>query len=163
MSFNNFSSLINNKADFISLFLADEKLVKCLRNQQENFLDIEVPDPTVLLYDNIYPCKYIPQSPEEAKSFLAMSFQYDPNRASRKYYMTSGVTFYLFCHYDLIKTSYGCLRYDYALSRVDEIMRGLRSDQWLGEMEFAGAQDEILDQKGQYVGISVAYRSVEFS
>lgn len=88
---------------------------------------------------------------------------YEPNDASKKHYRTSLVTFYIFCHQNLIKTDYGALRYDYALQRVDRIVCGSRSAQWLGEMVFDGAEDTILDVKGEYVGVSVTYRSVEFA
>lgn len=92
-----------------------------------------------------------------------MGFEYHPNPASKRHYKTSIVTFYIFCHQNLIKTDYGAIRYDYALDRVDRIINGSRSREWIGEMEFYGAEDTILDVKGEYVGITATYRSVEFA
>ena len=158
-----FENLSNNKQNFIQQFLDDENLVKCLANNQPDFLNYEVPDKSSLIYNHIYPCKYIPQTNETAKAFIAIGFRYDPSASSSRYYRTSYVTFYIFCHSSLIHTSYGALRYDYALQRVDAIMNCSRSKEWIGQMEFDNAEDDILDSKGEYVGICVSYRSGEIS
>lgn len=115
------------------------------------------------MMNNIYPCKYVPDVNENAKSFIAMGFQYEPNPASKMHYTTSLVTFYIFCHKNLIETDYGSIRYDYALERVDQIINGSRSREWIGKMEFYGAEDTVMDVKGEYVGITATYRSVDFA
>lgn len=162
MKMYHFESLGKNKSEFIQQILNRDNLVKCLYNNQKNFLDYSVDNKSDLVMNNIYPCKYIPGTNESAKSFVCMEFAYEPSRSSVKVYQTSIITFYIFSHISLIQTDYNILRYDYALQEIDSIMNGLKSDQWLGEMEFGGANDIILDPQGNYVGTSVTYRGIEF-
>lgn len=152
-----------NKKNFIEQFVKDNELVKCLKNPQKNFLDYEVNDPASIIFENLYPCKYIPAVDETSKAFIAMEFIYEPPRNNSQYFRVSNITFYIFCHFDLIQTDYETLRYDYALQHVDEIMQNARSKEWIGKMEFAGCKDVIMDQRGQYVGVAVSYRSVDFT
>lgn len=69
----------------------------------------------------------------------------------------------MFCHKSIVRTEYGMTRPDYMLAHVDAFMHGRRSGEWLGQLEFVGGGDEILDQNGNYVGVYVRYKGVGMS
>lgn len=160
---NHFKTTANNKWNFINSFLENENLVKCLANNETNFLDYEVEDKESLIYDRIHPTKYVPGVNESAKSFICMSFQYSSSKASAVYYRVTSVTFYIFCHRSLMRTDYGVTRADYMLSCVDEIIHNSKSEEWMGRMLFEAGNDEILDANGEYVGLWARYKAVEMT
>ena len=155
-------SIFNNKRNFINLLLSDEELVKSLVNNEKNFLSIPVPDTSTVVFNHIFPCKYIPEVAEESKTFISMEFSYRQSK-NTTYFRANTVTFYIFCAVNLIQTDYEMLRYDFILHHIDKMMRDSRSAEWIGKMEFDECKDLILDQRGKYVGVAAAYRSVEFA
>lgn len=157
---NRFEQAALSKEEFITEILEDESLVKCLAHPATDFLSKGDVDPGSLVYENIFPTKYVPNVNEDAKSYICMGFSYKPTKSDGRYYTFSYVTFYLFCHKSLVRTDYGMTRPDYMLSRIDEFMLGSRGEAWFGRMEFEDGGDEILDQNGNYVGVYARYRSV---
>lgn len=150
------------KSKFISLFLEDEELLKCLCNRPKDFLNHKLPGDERILYKHIYPFPFVPNVDEVSNTFLTMDFQYIPSKKSSTYYRTGFITFHVFCPTDLVETDYEALRYDYAIEHIDGIVRGARSQEWLGKMEFYEAKDQIFDPRGKYVGINATYKNYEF-
>ena len=157
---NRFEQIALSKEKFILEMLQDEDLVKCLRHPSSDFLSGDVGNPADLIYNNIYPTKYVPEVHEDAKSYICMGFNYKPNKTDGRLYTTAYASFYLFCHKSLVRTDYGWTRPDFMLSRIDDFVLGARGEAWLGRMEFDDGGDEILDQNGNYVGVYARYRSV---
>jgi len=156
-----FSELGTNKTIILMKLIEDENILKCLVNNQTNFLDISLPidfDPTSLIYSQIYPYKFIPTIETEAKTFITMSFNYRPDRQGMMF-KNGSIYFYLITHNSLIRTDYGILRYDYLVNQIDELFNCSR-DMGIGKLPFYDMGDFSINEN--YSGVYLAYKTTEF-
>ena len=154
-----FAELGQNKLNILMKLIGNEDIVKCLVNNQSNFLDISLPigfDVASLIYDSIYPYRFVPQIQTEPKTFITMRFGYKPNGMT---YKNGSIYFYIITHNSLIRTDYGMLRYDFLANKIDELMNSSR-DIGLGKLPFYDMDDFIVNEN--YIGIYLAYKSTEF-
>ena len=154
-----FAELGQNKLTILMKLIGNEDIVKCLVNNQSNFLDISLPvgfDVASLIYDSIYPYRFVPQIQTEPKTFITMRFGYKPNGMT---YKNGSIYFYIITHNSLIRTDYGMLRYDFLANKIDELMNSSR-DIGLGKLPFYDMDDFIVNEN--YIGIYLAYKSTEF-
>ena len=154
-----FSELGQNKNIILMKLIESEDIVKCLVNNESNFLDISLPvdfDITSLVYSQIFPYKFIPTTETEAKTFITMSFGYKPNGMTFK---NGSVYFYIITHNSLLRTDYGSLRYDMLLNYIDEIFNSSR-DITIGKLAFYDMNDFVVNDS--YSGIYIAYKLVDF-
>ena len=154
-----FAELGQNKLIILMKLIGNEDIVKCLVNNQFNFLDISLPmdfDVTSLIYNSIYPYRFIPQIQTEPKTFITMRFGYKPNGMT---YKNGSIYFYIITHNSLIRTDYGMLRYDFLANKIDEMMNSSR-DIGLGKLPFHDMDDFIVNEN--YIGIYLAYKTTEF-
>ena len=154
-----FAELGQNKLTILMKLIGNEDIVKCLVNNQSNFLDISLPvgfDVASLIYDSIYPYRFVPQIQTEPKTFITMRFGYKPNGMT---YKNGSIYFYILTHNSIIRTDYGMLRYDFLANKIDELMNSSR-DIGLGKLPFYDMDDFIVNEN--YIGIYLAYKSTEF-
>ena len=108
-----FEELGQNKNIIVMKLIENDKIVKCLINNQINFLEVDIPtdfDRTSLVFSNLFPYKFIPTIGSEAKTYITMSFNYKPNGMS---YKNGSIWLYIIVHNSLLRTDYGTLRYDF--------------------------------------------------
>lgn len=154
-----FAELGTNKLTILMKLIENEDIVKCLINNQQNFLDTSIPSDfnvTSLIYDKIYPYKYIPQIQTVPSTFITMSFNYKPKGMTFK---NGSIYYYIFNHNSLIKTSYGMLRYDFLVNKIDEMMNSSR-ELGLGKLPFYDMGDMQVNEN--YCGAYLAYKTTEF-
>jgi hypothetical protein len=135
------------------------EIVKCLVNNQSNFLDIPLPvdfNVTSLIYLNIYPYRFIPDIQTEPKTFITTSFGY---RSSGMTFKFGSVCFYVVCHNSLLRTDYGMLRYDYLINQIDEIFNSSRN-LGIGKLPFYSMDDILVNEN--YSGACIIYKTTEF-
>ena len=159
----NFQSVSKDKIEIASRLVQDDKLVQCLVNNQSDFLNYPVTEEVRdnLIYNQIFPYNTIQGLQQEAKSYITMQFGFDHVKGSN-IFKNSKILFYLFCDGSLLRTDYGCLRYDYMLQRVDELFNDTRGSQWFGKMTCASVDDVIIDPEGKYIGVVARYVNTEF-
>lgn len=154
-----FAELGQNKNIILMKLIESENILKCLVNNESNFLDISLPvdfDPTSLVYQQIFPYKFIPTTETSAKTFITMSFGYKPNGMTFK---NGSVYFYIITHNSLLRTDYGSLRYDMLLNYIDEIFNSSR-DITIGKLAFYDMNEFVVNDN--YSGIYIAYKLVDF-
>lgn len=154
-----FAELGENKTKILMKLIESEDIVKCLVNNQINFLDISLPEnffPPSLIYNSIYPYRFIPSVQDEPKTFITMKFGYKPDG---KTFKNGSIYFYIITHNSLIRTDYGMLRYDFLVNKIDELMNSSRGI-GLGKLPFYGMDDFVVNEN--YSGVYVAYKSTEF-
>lgn len=157
----NFKSLSENKLEFVHRLSQDIELAKCLLSDSQDFKKYTPTDEDLddLIWKNIYPCQYTVGTLQEVKSFITMRFKYLKSHSS--VYKTGYITFYIFCHKDIVKTDYGILRYDFMLQRVNQLMFNTRNLSWIGKMEFDSMSDILTGNTGDFVGVEITYRNTE--
>jgi len=153
-----FSELGQNKTTILLRLIEDERIVKCLVNNQLNFLDTPISsnfDITSLIYSQIFPYRFVPQIQTEPKTFITMKFNYKPNGDTYKY---GSIVFYLFTHNSLLTTDYGSLRYDLLLNYIDESFNSTRG-LGFGKLSFYDMDDILINEN--FSGIYIAYKLLE--
>ncbi len=154
-----FAELSTNKYMILSKLIEDQEIVKCLVNNESNFLDIPLPkdfEETSLIHNSIFPYKFIPTIETVPKTFITMSFNYRPRGMS---YKNGSIYFYVITHNSLIRTDYSFLRYDFLINQIDEIFNSSRG-LGLGKLEFYDMADFSVNN--YYSGAYIGYRSTEF-
>ncbi|MNC08147.1 hypothetical protein D3C75_557220 [compost metagenome] len=147
------------KKTTIERFLNDQDLCKALYYSNENFLDQpDIEDTSILIYENIFPHRFIPNITNEARTFITLSCtDYKPSGNSFK----NGVLgVYMFTHLDLYETDYGYTRMDYVLSKVEELMNN-KIGIGIGKLNFNSMNEYIVNEKFQ--GYALTYRSLDFN
>jgi hypothetical protein len=163
MQKNNFESLSDNKIDFIKRLAFDDELAKCMLNKSVNFKNttISEAEKADLMYKQIYPFPKTTGTLTDTRSYITMKYKYK-KLLSGNVFKTAYVTFYIFCHEDIVQTPYMTLRYDYILQQVDRLLNDTRGSGWLGKLELDSMEDVIIDSEGKYIGVAVTYKNTEF-
>lgn len=156
----NFNSLSKDKIEFAKRIINDEQLAKCLLSNERNFLDIDIDEENrdKLIWEQVFPYRFVPSVDQKAQSYITMAFKY--NRQS--IWKLGTITFYLFCHKNIVRTDYGVLRYDFMLQRLNEIVNDTRFDTWLGKVQLIDMDEINIDDKGNFIGLMVRYKITEF-
>lgn len=139
--------------------IENPNIVKCLVNNEDNFLDIPLPidfDSSSLVYSQIFPWRFVPKPLDVANTYITMKFGYSPNGTLFK---NGSIYIYIITHNSLLKTDYGTLRYDFLINEIDKVFNGSR-DLGLGKLPFF-KMDEVLVNEN-YSGVYLAYKSTEF-
>jgi len=155
-----FLELSTYKQNIIIAIIANSNIVKAIYNTDSNFIDQSLPsgfDANNLVYQQVFPYRFIPEISEEAKNYLTMSFTNYKKLGNQ--YKAGYMYFYVLCHKSLVQTDYGCLRYDYILNELDEMFSEERG-YGLGKLEFNSMDD--ISFGDDYVGVSLSYRIVDF-
>lgn len=139
--------------------LSDQELCKAIFYTDEGFLerdDIEYTDE--LVYRNIYPHRFIPDSSTEIETYITISCtDYRPSGNSFK---NGLLGIYMFTHKDNFKTDYGYTRMDFVLSRVEELMNSQRGV-GIGELQFYSLNEYVVNEKFQ--GYALIYKTMDFN
>lgn len=138
--------------------IESDKIVRALSNNQTNFLDIPTSNPEELIYENIFPYGFIPQTADEKKTYITLGTgQFE--RVESKY--KSGIIrINIFTHQDLMKTDYGTTRTDFILQEIDELFNGAEGIS-IGQFQYERSGQLMVDNT--YYGCYVEYKMWEFN
>lgn len=152
-----------NKSEFIEWMLEDEGLCKALAFTDKKFLDnpITQDQKDDLVMKRIFPYLFVPNITIDTASFVVAKFDYSATRENlmwKNRIMSVGC----YCHTSIIECGYKYLRYDFIKERVFKILQNKRDNAWLGKLEFQGATERFMDEAGNYYGVYMGFKSVEF-
>lgn len=154
------NELSEYKFTIISRLLENEELCKAIYYNDTDFLDKAcINDPTEkLVYNHIFPYRFIPDVNESKKTFVTMSFQ--------KFHLVNNsfkkglIYLYVVTHRDLFKTDYGVTRIDYILNKIDELFNQKRGI-GMGKLEFYEMNEFLANEK--YQGNYICYKPIDFN
>jgi len=153
-----FAELGQNKTTILMKLIENQNIVKCLINNESNFLDVPLPidfDATSLIYDSIYPYRFVPTIETTAKTFITMKFGYKPDGMTFK---NGSIYFYIITHNSLLRTDYGSLRYDMLLNYIDEVFNSSRNI-GVGKLPFYDMDEFVVNEN--YSGSYICYKTTE--
>lgn len=139
--------------------LDSQGICKALFYNETDFLDQpDITDTFGLIYNKIFPYKFVPDTQIEANTYITMQFRnYRPVNNSFK----SGlIRINVLTHQELMQTDYGMLRCDYILSEIEKEMNQKRGI-GLGKLDFHHMDEIYVNDK--YVGMFVEYKTHEFN
>lgn len=164
MEKNNFETLAENRNELIQRLAMDDELAKCLLNKSTNFKETTVTkiEKSKLINTQIFPYLKTTGNLDTAKTYITMKFKYKRSK-SGNVFKAANVTFYVLCSdtLSIITTPYGVLRPDYVLMQIDRLINDTRGDGWIGKMTLEG-MDDVVDQSGKFIGLTVTYTNTEF-
>lgn len=140
--------------------IESQEICKAVYYNEMDFLSKpDISDPYSLIYENIFPYRFIPKDDETEtkKTYITLSFgRYTPNNT---HYKSGLVYINVFTHKDLFRTNYGSLRTDYLLN---EIHKKVNHSDGLG---IGKAQLHMMDElyvNNSYQGNYIAYKLYDF-
>lgn len=159
----NFKNTSDTRMKFILDMVNDIDLCKSLISDRRDFLDVEITEDQrfELIDKQIFPTPKVTETVSEAKSFITMYFEDLPSKTN-PLIKNVILLFSVVCKSDLLYTDYGFLRYDFISNKIADIMQDKTSTgNWLGKLKYGGGKDKIFDEKGQYLGRQLLYKSEE--
>lgn len=110
-----------------------------------------------LMYNNIFPYAYIPNTEKETDTFICFSVAIP--RVENKTYKQMDIYFYVFTHQSLMRTSNG-LRTDLLAEAIDEMTNGALG-LGLGRIKLDRLED--ISPTTHYHGLAIQYTVTEFN
>ena len=153
--------LSNYRLKLLYSLLSSENIVKAVAYPQKNFLDLPIPDhPEQLIMTHIFPNKKMPNTETEQKTYIVM--RVGGFKRSGTEFKDGYITIFVLCHESLLWTNYEALRTDYIVSEIDELLNKSR-DYGIGKLQFDGMDEFDVDTKGNYAGMWIRYKVLEFN
>lgn len=120
MAINSFERLTYFKEQILFSFIANQNICKLLSYNTSDALSLpDITIPTSLMYDVIFPYKYVPDVTSDKKSYITLDFtEFELTRSNPKN-INFNLIVYMFTHKDLFVTDDG-LRVDLLLNEVDQ-------------------------------------------
>ncbi|MGV2885483.1 hypothetical protein [Paenibacillus taichungensis] len=154
----NFESLSRDRFEVLNRLLSSSEILKAVAHNETNFLDLKEPDADSIVYNRIFPHRFIPKTSEEKKTYITISLgNFRPSGSSFK---GGVVTFTVLTHQDLFRTDYGCLRVDYIIQKISELFNQTRG-LGIGKAEFIDSDEVSLNT--DYHGMYIKYKVVDFN
>lgn len=151
--------LSSMKTEILTRLISNQDICKAVYYNEEDFLDQpEVDNPHSLIYSNIFPYQVIRDLVDETKTYINLSFnnfQQINNSFKRGF-----ITFSVVTHIDIVRTSYGFLRYDFIANKIDEMMNQERGF-GLGRLQFNEFNEFVV--KDKFIGLYLRYVPVDFN
>ena len=157
-----FSNLGHYKNIILSRFIQDENLVKAIYYNSDDFVSQgTLSNPASLINTQIFPYPFVPEINDEAKTYISMSFG-DFKLTYNTSFVAGLIAISVITHKNLVllDPSYGMLRYDYIINRIDTLLDETNSI-GAGKLEFADLGDFRIPDTN-WVGATIVYRPVDF-
>lgn len=156
---NRFQQLSNAKRIIIEKLIESEEICKALYYNDEDFESKEsLSDPTILIYNKIFPYSFVPNPQSEKSSYI--TFTFDNYKLVSDTFKTGVIYLNAVVHRDLLKTNSGWLRSDYLISHIDRQINQIRGIGW-GKLQFEGMQEFRLNEN--FYGHTISYRPYELN
>lgn len=144
--------LTDYRKTIMKALCSDQKIVDLITNTT----NATVPNRN-LMYKQIFPYAYTPDVNKETSTFI--DFRVGSSVIINKTYKEMEITFYIFTHQSLMRTSDG-LRPDKIAEALEELFNGSRG-LGLGRVQLNGMED--ISPTTDYHGIALQYTVLEFN
>lgn len=152
------SEISDYKNTIIKRLLTDQDLCRALHYQVPNFLEKPDIDPVGLIYQNIFPHRFIPDIKMETGTYI--TFALGDFKLVNNNFKTGIVSINIFTHRDTFKTEYGCTRTDFIVNKVDELLN-YKDGIGIGKLQFKSLNEYVINEKFQ--GYVITYQPVDFN
>jgi len=147
------------KEKVVEILISDMDLCKAVYYNNQNFLDQDDFDTSLLIYNNIFPFRFIPDAAQTQKTFITLTF--GRITASSSTIKSERFCLNVFTHRDLFRTDYNATRVDFIINKIDQLMNRKRSLLGLGQLEFGYLDDIVVNDMFQ--GSTICYLPKEFN
>lgn len=158
-----YENISSYKSEILMRILSNERLVKLLAYDTSTIEDKPpIEDSSELVYNRVFPYRFLPDTAESAKSFISMSFTYG-QPSFNQYFDAKTITIYIQCHKSLFVTDEGYLRPDEILVELDKAIMSNDEDMKKTTVMYGSGKlknDGIMEYwfNNEFGGYSVRYR-----
>lgn len=148
------------RSKIMKMILDDQEVAKALYYNVPNFLSQPDLDEDIrygMSYINIFPFIYVPDTKDEAMTFISMSIQM--NRQGDDF-QAGSITLNAMTHQSLMRTVYGQSRTDFISYKLEQILNGAR-DFGLGDLRYNSSGDTVVSNS-KFVGVVNNYDNLDF-
>lgn len=162
-----FRQLPEQKKNVLSALIDSIEIVKAIVNKDEHFLTTELPkneygddfDSTTLIYQNIFPRKRRMDFKDTREVYITVSFSGFSRRSNA--ISNKNVTFFIYCHYELLKFDNDGDRLDFITNKIVELFEE-KEVGGLGEMQLIGNEEFEIDD-GTYIGVWLKFKFLDWN
>jgi len=155
-----FAELATNIPIVTEKLACNDNIAKALYFNEPDFLSQAFPidfNRKSLVYNKIYPYQFIPDIEDKQSSFITMDFEFEPCGSEYRY---GHIYFYIIVHKNLLRNDTGMLRHHYILNQLDETFNKIRNIS-IGKLQ-SGRAKPFVFHNGKWLGVSMAYKAVDF-
>jgi len=137
-------------------------LVKALMFDVPNFLDKSIPsdlDRTSLIYDKVWPLRFIPDIQDNPKSLITTEWSFKPYTGDS--IKITEVILYAICHISLMSVD-GGMRKDFMVAEINKSIKNCSLFK-SGNLTFQGGGDFLADAGGKWYGTFIRYAALTLS
>ena len=147
------------KEKVLKKLVDSDNLTKLVNYTDTNCLDLpSLENPQDLLYNKIFPYRFIPTTEDTVGSYIMMGFgNIEPTQGLA--FKDVVLTLYIMCHKNNIRTDYGG-RDDLILNEIDYLFNNERG-LGIGKAEYLKANDELWNTN--YSGYWISYKLTNFN
>jgi len=150
--------------DVLGRVLESETLTKLLHYDKPDALFLpKVEDTSSLLYDRVYPYRFVPKPIEEMGTYLTLGVngfrRHEEGYKIYDDYQSGEIYFYMFTHVDLMRTDSG-VRQDLMLGEIDNLFDGAKGF-GMGELKLRYV-NELWMHNNKFGGYSIAFTITDF-
>lgn len=154
------------KMMIMNKILESDTLTKLLFYNESDALDKpELEDKFSLLYDRVYPFRFVPDPVQEKKSFITIGLsgfrRYQEGFTMYDDYQAGEVYFYIFTHHDLMRTDNG-IRQDLMLAEIEKLFEGTADIGNMGQLKLRYA-NELWFHNNKFGGYTISFTVSDFS
>ncbi|WP_168122025.1 hypothetical protein [Paenibacillus sp. HB172176] len=143
----------------ISKILESSEIVKALYYENTDYLDQnDLEDPSVLIYNNVFPHRFIPDNTTTSNIFLTASYKKITMVNNR--YIVGNLVLEVFTTSELLRTDYGMTRIDFIMNKINDLLNSQKGV-GIGKLEFIELDELVVNDI--YSGASITYRPIQFN
>lgn len=159
-----FRELSSYRENILKQLISNPNIVQAVGNNRSDFLtnpDTTI-EPSSLLYKNIYPFRYVCDIKTEQATFVTFYFFGNTRGISTENdsFKYTYVGFDIYCHYDIVRTDEGCLRFDFIVSEIDEMIHNQKLGQSITKAVLIDHTDFSL-YEGKWQGAQLSYSIID--
>ncbi len=152
------------KMEVLQRCLGDQKLVKLLKyNSADALFQGDVENPFELMYDKVFPYRFVPSPIENQGTFLTLGVNgFRKHQEGFKVYddyQAGEIAFYFFTHVDLMRTDSG-VRQDIMLGEISRLFDGTKGI-GMGELKLRYV-NELWMHNNKFGGYSISFTMADF-
>jgi hypothetical protein len=159
-----FSELSSYRESILTQLTNNPNIVQAIGNTKSDFLTN--PDntivPSALLYKYIFPYRFICDEADATATYITFYFYGNTGGLSTENdsFKHTYIGFDIYCHYDIIRTDEGCLRFDYIVSQIDEMIHNQKLGESITKATLINHTDFSM-YNGKWQGAQLSYSIID--
>lgn len=159
-----FRELSSYRESILKQLIGNPNIVQAVGNNRSDFLTN--PDTTILpeslLYKNIFPYRYLNDPNDTEKTYITF-YIFGSNKgiiADNDAFKNTYIGFDVYSHASLLRTEEGCLRFDFIVAEIDEMIHNQKLGESITKAQLINHTDFSVNE-GLWQGAQLSYSIID--